>query len=248
MRVIQKISVSKEKKKFKKINNNLRFLLKKRFSWMKKYIKNKKTVIEIGSGNGLIKKFLSKKIITSDIFLHKNIDLFLDMNYCRLDKKFLKKVDVYIINHAIHHALNPFKTINQLNKYLKKDGLILINDPEISFFFKFFLFLCDHERWDLNIKNQNRKKFWYENNATARLLFGRKKIGDIFQKKFLISMNELSEFIVFLNCGGNSVNSPHIKLNNLFLNIVDKVDNLLVKLFPKIFALNRSVVLKKINI
>ena len=59
MRVIQKISVSKEKKKFKKINNNLRFLLKKRFSWMKKYIKNKKTVIEIGSGNGLIKKFLS---------------------------------------------------------------------------------------------------------------------------------------------------------------------------------------------
>ena len=248
MRVIQKISVSKEKKKFKKINNNLRFLLKKRFSWMKKYIKNKKTVIEIGSGNGLIKKFLSKKIITSDIFLHKNIDLFLDMNYCRLDKKFLKKVDVFIINHAIHHALNPFKTINHLSKYLKKDGLILINDPEISFFFKFFLFLCDHERWDLNIKNQNRKKFWYENNATARLLFGRKKIGDIFQKKFLISMNELSEFIVFLNCGGNSVNSPHIKLNNLFLNIVDKVDNLLVKLFPKIFALIRSIVLKKIII
>ena len=35
MRVIQKISVAKEKKK---INNNLRFLLKKRFSWMKKHI------------------------------------------------------------------------------------------------------------------------------------------------------------------------------------------------------------------
>ena len=82
MRVIQKISVGKEREKIKKINNNLRFLLKKRFSWMKKYIKNKKTVIEIGSGNGLIKKFLSKKIIRSDIFLHKNIDIFLDMNYC----------------------------------------------------------------------------------------------------------------------------------------------------------------------
>ena len=32
--------------------------LGEQFKW-RKYIKNKKTVIEIGSGNGLIKKFLS---------------------------------------------------------------------------------------------------------------------------------------------------------------------------------------------
>ena len=37
-------------------NKNLIYLLNKRFSWMKKYIKRKKIIIELGSGNGCIKK------------------------------------------------------------------------------------------------------------------------------------------------------------------------------------------------
>ena len=33
-------------------NKNLIYLLDKRFSWMKKYIKGKKIIVELGSGNG----------------------------------------------------------------------------------------------------------------------------------------------------------------------------------------------------
>ena len=245
MRLIKKINVGIEKNDSKKLNGNLKFLLSKRFVWMKKFINNKKTVIEIGSGNGLIKQLLSKKIITSDIELNKNVDKYIDMNKLHLSKKYINKVDVFIFNHSIHHSSNPIKTLNKLQKYLKKDGLVLMNEPEISFFFKLFLYLCNHEGWDLDLKNKNKKKFWYENNATSRILFGKKKVGNTFNKNYVILHNVLNEFFIFLNSGGNSVNSPHIKLNKFLLKFVDKFDDLLIYFFPKIFALNRSIVLRK---
>ena len=43
-------------------NKNLIYLLNKRFAWMKNYISGKKIVIELGSGNGCIKKIIKKKI------------------------------------------------------------------------------------------------------------------------------------------------------------------------------------------
>ena len=49
------------KKIFSSKNPNLIYLLEKRFRWMEKYIKKKKLVIELGSGNGCIKKILNKK-------------------------------------------------------------------------------------------------------------------------------------------------------------------------------------------
>ena len=54
---------------------NLNFLLQERFGWMAKYLKNKKNIIELGSGNGCIKQILKKKIILTDI-----IDIFIISN------------------------------------------------------------------------------------------------------------------------------------------------------------------------
>ena len=127
---------------------------------------------------------------------------------------------------------------------LNKKGLILINEPEISFIFKVFLKVFNHERWDLDLRNINKKNFWLQNNATGRILFGQKNKNQFIEKNFFIEKNELNECTIFLNSGGNSVNSPHIKLNDFFLNLFDKFDDILIYLFPKIFALNRSVVLK----
>ena len=49
------IFLSREKI-FKNQNNNLLFLLNKRFSWMKNFIKHKKIIIELGSGKWMFKK------------------------------------------------------------------------------------------------------------------------------------------------------------------------------------------------
>ena len=95
-------------------NKNLIFLLNKRFSWMKKYIKGKKTIIELGSGNGCIKKIIDdKKIILTDIIKYPWIDKKVDMMKINLGKKYLKKVDIFIINHSLHHCANPALTLKK---------------------------------------------------------------------------------------------------------------------------------------
>jgi len=239
------LSPNESAKKLTKKNKNLDYLLKKRFNWMKKYINRKKIVIELGSGNGFIKKYLGEKIITSDLKTHQNIDYKFDMNNLKLPKKLKKKVNVFILNHSLHHCKNPLELIRIMKDNLKKNGFILINEPEISFVFKFFLKIFNHERWDLDVSKSNQKNFWLQNNATGRILFKKNFENKFVKQNFHVVKNQLNEFLIFLNSGGNSVNSPHIKLSETNLNLLNKLDDFLIKVSPKIFALNRRVVLKK---
>ena len=235
-------------------NKNLIYLLNKRFSWMKKYIKRKKIIIELGSGNGCIKKVIdNKKIILTDIIKYPWIDKKVDMLKINLGKKYLKKVDIFIINHSLHHCANPALTLKKMSIYLKKNGYILINEPETSFFLKFIQVVLDDESWSLKSKVFNSKSIfnpkspWISNTAVAQLLF---KNDKKFQKHFPqyeILENKLSEFFIFLNSGGVNSSFFHIKLNNFFLKIINIVDEILIFFLPNIFALNRTIVLKKIN-
>ena len=235
-------------------NKNLIYLLNKRFSWMKKYIKRKEIIIELGSGNGCIKKIIdNKKIILTDIIKYPWIDKKVDMLKINLGKKYLKKVDIFIINHSLHHCANPALTLKKMSIYLKKNGYILINEPETSFFLKFIQVVLDDESWSLKSKVFNRKSIfnpkspWISNTAVAQLLFKNVKK---FQKNFPqyeIVENKLSEFFIFLNSGGVNSSFFHIKLNNFFLKILNIVDEILIFFLPNIFALNRTIVLKKIN-
>ena len=239
------LSPNESAKKLTKKNKNLDYLLKKRFNWMKKYINRKRTVIELGSGNGFIKKYLGEKIITSDLKTHQNIDYKFDMNNLELPKKLKKNVNVFILNHSLHHCKDPLKLIKIMKDNLKKDGFILINEPEISFIFKFFLKIFNHERWDLDVSKSNQKNFWLQNNATGRILFKKNFENKFVKQNFHVVKNQLNEFLIFLNSGGNSVNSPHIKLSETNLNLLNKLDDFLIKVSPEIFALNRRIVLKK---
>jgi SAM-dependent methyltransferase len=240
---------------FHNSNNNLDYLLKKRFYWMKKYLsgKNKRIVIELGSGSGCIKKILTNEnIILSDVIKFKWINKKINMLTMNLSNSFINKVDVFIFNHSLHHCPNPAKCLKLINKYLRKGGLILINEPESSFSLKLIQMITRDEAWSYkkDIFNTSKNLFkandpWFSNTATAQLLFKEKKV---FEKKFpeyKILKNELSEYFIFLNSGGVNSNIFKIPLNYFFLNLLNLIDRFLVYFFPSIFALNRSVVLKK---
>ena len=235
-------------------NKNLIYLLDKRFSWMKKYIEGKKIVVELGSGNGCIKKIINnKKIILTDIIKYPWINKKVDMLKVNLGKKYLKKVDVFIINHSLHHCSNPAMTLKKMSIYLKKNGYVLINEPETSFFLKFIQILLDDESWSLKAKIFNRQSIfnpkspWISNTAVAQLLFNNDSKFQGYFPQYKIIENKLSEFLIFLNSGGVNSNFFHIKLNNFFLKIVNIIDIILIFFLPSIFALNRTIVLKKIN-
>ena len=221
---------------------------------MKKYLEGKKIIIELGSGNGCIKKIINNKnIILTDIIKYPWIDKKVDMLKINLGKRYLKKVDVFIINHSLHHCANPSLTLKKISSYLKKNGYILINEPETSFSLKLIQILLDDESWSLKTKVFDQKNIfnpkspWISNTAVAQLLF---KNDNKFQEHFpqyKILDNKLSEFFIFLNSGGVNSMFFHIKLNNFFLKVLDIIDDALIFFLPSIFALNRSIVLKKIN-
>lgn len=253
---IKKFSILNSRKRFKnKKNKNLIFLLEKRFIWMNEYIKNKKNIIELGSGNGASKKILNNKnILLTDIQKYPWIEKKLDMRKINLSKKHIKKVDIFIINTALHHCSNPAKLLKDISIYLKKDGYVLINDPEISFFMKCVLFFLNHEGWSLNVNVFNKKKDifksdspWSANNAVGRLLFNNEDKFHSYFTEYKIIKNNLSEFFVFLNSGGVITETFHIPVNKSLFNLLNFIDNILIFFMPSIFALNRSVVLKKIK-
>ena len=253
---IKDCSIYNSRKKFKENRNkNTIFLLEKRFLWMKKFLKNKKIIIELGCGNGASKDILqNKKIILTDIQKYSWISKKIDMKKLNLEKKYLKKVDIFIINHALHHCPNPSKVLKKMSIYLKKGGLVLINEPEISFFLKFFQILLDDEAWSLkaNVFNQKKNIFksnspWDSNTAVARLLFKDERKFYSYFPQYKIVKNELSEFFVFLNSGGVVQDTFYIPVNRFFFNLLNFIDKILITLFPGIFPLNRKVILKKIK-
>ena len=236
-------------------DKNLNYLLHKRFYWMKKYFKKKdQIIIELGSGSGCIKKILNnKKILLTDIIKYPWIDKRIDMTKVNLERKYKNKVDIFIINHALHHSSNPVKCLKKLHKYLKKGGCILINEPETSFFLKLIQIITRDEGWSYkkNIFKVNKKETpedkdpWFSNTATAELLFKNKIKFIKYFPEYDILKNELSEFLIFINSGGVNSDIFKVPLNNPVLKILDFIDWILIKIFPRVFALNRSVVLKK---
>lgn len=247
-------NVYESRKRFmNKKNKNLNFLLEDRFFWMKKFIKGKRNIIELGSGNGASKVILKKKnIILTDIEKHPWISKIIDMNNLKLEKKYIKKVDVFIINQALHHCANPSRLLRQISKYLKVDGFVLIREPEISFFLKFFLFILDDEAWSFKVNVFNNKKnifnpnsIWDANNATPHMLFKDEQKFHSYFSEYSIIKNELSEFLIFLNSGGVVQKTFYIPINKFIFNILRCIDYLLIYFLPSIFALGRTVVLKK---
>jgi len=64
--------------------------------------------------------------------------------------------------------------------------------------------------------------------------------------KFSIEHQKFYECFIFLNSGGVSSKTFYVPLNNFLLKILNYIDNILVKLFPRIFAMGRQIVLKKL--
>ena len=174
------------------------------------------------------------------------------MNNLKLGKSYKKKVDIFILNQSLHHCANPSKLLNKMSSYLKKNGLILLREPEISFFLKFILYVLDDEAWSFNVNIFNSKKnifnprsLWDANNASATLLFKDEDKFNLNFPQYSIIKNDLSEFLIFLNSGGGVQKKFHIPVNRFFFNLLHCIDTILIFLLPGIFALGRSVVLKK---
>ena len=232
MKILNKVKFSKNQNRMKSVGNvedalnyyktkknkNLYFLTKNRYEWMNEYIKKE----------------------------DKNIDA--------QDTKFASNsYDFIIASNMIHHIPYPIKFFKEIHRILKKDGKLIIQDACCSIIFQIITIIMRHEGYDFTkdvwsestpVTDQN--DLWAGNIAVPHLLFDDKNIfKENLGSYFSIEKENFSECFVFLNSGGVCSKTLYIPMNNFFLTLLSKIDYILVKLFPKIFAMGRQLVLRK---
>ena len=93
---------------------------------------------------------------------------------------------------------------------------------------------------------EHKEDLWSGNNAIPHLVFDDKTIFNKYLGKyFKIDHDKVVHHISYLNSGGVTAKTFYIPLNNFFLSMFDKIYSILSKPFPKIFGLNRCLVLVK---
>ena len=267
MKIFKKIKFSENENRMKSVGNieeainyfkskknkNLYFLTKKRYEWMNNYIKKSDIGLEVGAGPGLSKEFIeNNNLKISDFSDHKHLDY---KNIDAQDTKFRENsYDFVIASNMIHHIPYPVKFFKEMHRILKKDGKLIIQDAYCSIMFQLITIIMKHEGYDFtkdvwseSAPVTSEEDLWAGNIAVPHLIFDdinifNKNLGSYFK----IEHENLSECLIFLNSGGVCSKTFYIPLNNFFLNILNKIDNILTKVFPKIFAMGRQLVLKKL--
>ena len=232
--------------------NNVKFLLSKRFGWMNKFIKESDHGIEVGSGAGFSKDFIkNKNFKLTDLGNDEHLD------YKNIDAQNTgfknNDLDFVIASNMIHHIPYPIKFFKEIHRILKNGGRLIIFESYCSIFFQLATMIMRHEGfdftlnvWDEEEPKSDEKNAWHGNIAVPHLIFDDryrfdKEIGNLFE----IEYEELTECLIFINSGGVTSKTAFIPMNNFFLNILDYIDRVLIKFFPKIFCMGRRIVLKK---
>jgi SAM-dependent methyltransferase len=232
-------------------NPNLHNLLRIRYDWMKKFLTAEKQGIEFGAGIGATRIFLPHlKIISTDLVENEWLDK------CPVDATasgFVnEQLDYVLVNQVLHHIVHPARFFNEAYRILKPNGLLVIQDPWSSFFFKLALRLMRHEGYDdlINLSEENPRFCisedpWAANCSAARLIFGSDDGKKLFEKFNPIHV-EKAEFFSFINSGGVTAKTGYLALPAGLLRFQEFLDRILTKIAPNIFALQIRVVLQKL--
>lgn len=229
--------------------NNLNYLLEKRYRWMNDYISKGDTVVEIGCGAGLSPLYLNQRPILTDVIENDWNDLVIDATKMKLKDS---SVDVVINSHGVHHFHSPVSFFSECFRVLKPGGVILIQEINTSLIMRFLLRVMKHEGWsyDVDVFNaaepaNDPRDPWSANCAIPELLFENEAIFLNHIHGFLIEKNTVCECLIFPLSGGVTSKIRMIPLHNIFLRMIDMLDTVLITIAPSVFAMGRSVALRK---
>ncbi len=229
---------------------NLEFLLRKRYEWMNAWLEPGRRAVEFGAGSGLSRFFLRHdNLILTDVEPHPWIDEVADA----LDPPFADgSIDVVIVSHMVHHLASPLRFFEKLHRKLKPDGLVLIQEINTCFLTRLALRVARHEGWSYNVDVFDRRTVandpgdpWSANCAIPQLLF---RDNAEFERRvpgYRVEHNSLNECLIFLASGGVVVRSWAPALGTTGLRAIDAIDRALVAIAPRVFAMGRSVVLRR---
>jgi len=244
---------SARRKYYSARNNNLFVLLQNRYEWMNKYIDDNDIGIEFGAGSGFSKEFI--KVDNLRMTDYAEYDWLDEKQIDALNTPYKENsFDFIVSSNMIHHIPYPLRYLKEMSRILKPDGKLLIQDVNASVMLKIILRLMKHEGYSYNhdvfdVKDICTKKddLWSGNNAIPNLLFDDIKKFNNKINFFKVLKTDFSEFLLFLNSGGVVSKTFFIPLPVSILKLIKQIDLILCSYCPRLFALQRRIVLLNIK-
>lgn len=233
--------------------NNLKRLVKMRFEWMNSYIKPDGVGAEVGCGTGVSKDFIrAKSYSVTDFASHEWLDV---KNVDALSTGFAdSSFDFIVSSNMVHHVPYPIRFFEEMSRILKPGGVLLIQEINASLFMRILLRLMRHEGYSFEVDVFDRdlvctdpQDLWSANCAIPNLLFDDEARFHEHVKQFKIERRSFSEFFTFINSGGVIAKTAFIPLPLFALKVIESIDNFLANCFPSVFALQRQIVLRKVE-
>jgi SAM-dependent methyltransferase len=154
----------------------------------------------------------------------------------------------------IHHLPSPVQFLREMHRIIKPGGYLLVQEVNCSLFMRLVLRIMRKEgySYDVNVFDENAvlsdpTNPWAANAAIPNLLFDDPARFHREIPTFHIERDEYSEFLLFFNSGGVTAKTPYVPLPYWALGIVKGIDTVLIRLAKNTFALQRSIVLKKVG-
>ena len=231
-------------------SNNLRYLIRERYAWMNPYLAGRRRVVELGAGPGLSREFLrAPELELTDVVAHDWLDGTVDALALPYPAESL---DAIICSHMIHHTTDPVAVLHGIRRVLKPGGVLLVNETTPSACHRVLMWAMRHEGWSYDVDLFGQRPSAKDssdplagNNAVADLLFGDHARFRATFPDLSIARHEFTEFFLFLVSGGVGGRVFTIRLPETALDLLRRLDQALIRLAPRVFALARRVVIIK---
>lgn len=230
---------------------NLRFLLEQRYSWCNRFVGADDEGLELAAGIGAARDFVRcRSLLLTDVDGGEWLDVAgVDATATPFaDDRF----DFILISNAIHHLAHPVRLFDEAARILKPGGVLLVRDVRCSLLQRLAARLTRVEGYDYGVDVfdpdavlSDPTNAWSANNAVPDLLFGDVARFEREVPAFEIVWQRDDECLVFLNSGGVTHKTVSVPLPGWALRALAAVDRLLVRAAPTVFALQRSVVLRR---
>jgi len=232
-----------------RMGQNLSFLLAERFAFLGDHTEPGQKVLEIGAGQGMVGSYLPDvDLVQTDVHSEKWIDVSASaeaLPFC--DAAF----DAIICIAAIHHMDFPMKAMREFSRVTRSGGKILVLEAHASWLLRRLLAARGHEYVDTSVDPfgtescQRSDDNWDGNNAIGDLIFGNRQRFNEALPELDIIHHRYSECLVFINSGGVNHKAPYIPMPKFVLNAIARLDRMLCRKAPDVFALVQEIVFQK---
>src|SRR5258705_4463389 len=249
MRDEKNISYQVRESFFNEARINRYRLFKNNFEWMKPYIRTDDRIVELGCSHGLSRVFLPyPNLLLTDVEKYPWSDEIQDAQRLAYTDE---SVDVVFSHSILHHLSYPMLAFQEIQRVLKPDGYYLVQDVKASLLFRLLLRITKIEGidfsadpYDLNVPACGDSP-WDGNNAIPDLLMERReRLEQACPQLELLDAYPV-HCILTMNSGGTTSFFPHIPLTNGLLDEVERVDRMLCRYLPGVFALQQRMVFRK---